>query len=141
LMQQFGVMSVDNFIFEAPILVNKHTADVYNVGQFFTPSLHELQARHPTDNTNINIRVGMTSKSVTNLMVDPNNQGAIFQVASQFNCLESPSPYANALDSLAMLDYDRTQGPACCIACGAATIYRTCFMDPVNTLKDVEQAL
>ena len=61
------------------------------------------------------------------LHADPRNAGALFQVASQFNLLEMVSPDISPEDGVTPYVYDRTQGPACAIAAGAATIYRNYF--------------
>jgi hypothetical protein len=55
------------------------------------------------------------------------NIGALFQVASQFNLLEMVSPTVTPEHGVTGYQYDRTQGPACAIAAGAATIYRNYF--------------
>jgi hypothetical protein len=55
---------------------------------------------------------------------DPELQGALFQVASQFNLLEMTSPSVRPEDGVARYAGDPTQGPAGAIAAGAATIYR-----------------
>ena len=57
----------------------------------------------------------------------PENAGALFQVASQFNLLEMVSPEVTPEDGVTRHEHDRTQGPACAIAAGAATIYRNYF--------------
>jgi hypothetical protein len=57
----------------------------------------------------------------------PENAGALFQVASQFNLLEMVSPYVTPEDGVTRYRSDPTQGPACAIAAGAATIYRNYF--------------
>jgi hypothetical protein len=62
----------------------------------------------------------------------PENAGALFQVASQFNLLEMVSPRVTPEDGVTRYQHDRTQGPACAIAAGAATIYRNYFA-PVGT--------
>lgn len=49
---------------------------------------------------------------------------ALFQAASQFNYLEFPSPGNIPENGITAYVYDRTQGPACAIACGAGTAYR-----------------
>jgi hypothetical protein len=55
------------------------------------------------------------------------NAGALFQVASQFNLLEMVSPEVTPEHGVTRYQHDRTQGPACAIAAGAATIYRNYF--------------
>ena len=69
--------------------------------------------------------------NVQSLHTDPANAGALFQVASQFNLLEMVSPNRTPEEGVGIYDFDRTQGPACAIACGAGTIYRNYFV-PVN---------
>ena len=55
------------------------------------------------------------------------NAGALFQVASQFNLLEMISPDVTPEQGVTRYQGDHTQGPACAIAAGAATIYRNYF--------------
>ena len=52
------------------------------------------------------------------------NEGAMFQVASQFNCLEFISDNVTPEDGITGYINDHTQGPACAVACGAAAAYR-----------------
>lgn len=54
---------------------------------------------------------------------DPAFASALFQVASQFNLLEMPGPSVTPEHGVTGYQHDRTQGPACAIAAGAATIY------------------
>jgi hypothetical protein len=53
--------------------------------------------------------------------------GALFQVASQFNLLEMVGPSVTPEHGVTIYQHDHTQGPACAIAAGAATIYRNYF--------------
>lgn len=53
---------------------------------------------------------------------------AVFQVASQFNLLEMVGPHVSPEAGVGIYEYDRTQGPACAITCGAGTIYRNYFV-------------
>lgn len=57
----------------------------------------------------------------------PEYAGALFQVASQFNALEMVGPSVRPEDGVTRYEHDRTQGPACAIAAGAATIFRNYF--------------
>lgn len=66
---------------------------------------------------------------VQNLHVDPANEGALFQVASQFNLLEMTGPSVVPEDGVGRYERDQTQGPACAIAAGAGTIYRNYFAE------------
>ena len=49
---------------------------------------------------------------------------AVVQVASQFNLLEMASPNVSPEDGVTRYQYDNTQGPACAMAAGPATLYR-----------------
>lgn len=57
----------------------------------------------------------------------PENAGALFQVASQFNMLEMTGPEVTPEHGVTIYQYDGTQGPVCAIAAGVATIYRNYF--------------
>jgi len=101
----------------------------YAIGTLETPSVKELRdAAAP-------LVVGLAGKlSVTNVTGDPRllhrdaaNAGALFQVASQFNLLEMTGPDVTPEDGVTGYQHDPTQGPACAIAAGAATIYRNYF--------------
>ena len=65
------------------------------------------------------------------LHLSRHSEGAMFQVASQFNLLEMISPSATPEDGVSIYANDPTQGPACAITAGAGTIYRNYFA-PVN---------
>jgi hypothetical protein len=58
----------------------------------------------------------------------PENAGALFQVASQFNLLEMTSPDITPEHGMTRHQGDHTEGPACAIVAGAATIYRNYFV-------------
>jgi hypothetical protein len=62
----------------------------------------------------------------------PKNTGSLFQVASQFNLLEMSGPDISPEHGVTRYQYDHTQGPACAIAAGAATIYRNYFAKTDN---------
>jgi hypothetical protein len=73
------------------------------------------------------LSVQLASGDVRAMHSDPENAGALFQVASQFNLLEMASPNATPEMGVTRYASDRTQGPACAIAAGAATIFRNYF--------------
>jgi hypothetical protein len=54
--------------------------------------------------------------------------GALFQVASQFKMLEMVGPQITPEHGVTRYAGDRTQGPACAMAAGAATLYRNDFV-------------
>lgn len=98
----------------------------YAVGHLEVPSLQELRAR-PRKVGSGRLRVSNISADVRELHRAPSNCGALFQVASQFNLLEMIGPAITPEDGVTRYAGDPTQGPACAIAAGAATIYRNYF--------------
>ena len=94
------------------------------VGTLTTPSLAELRAQ--TTETGPGT-ISEVVADVADLHADRTNAGAVFQVASQFNLLEMPSPSTTPERGVDGYEHDRTQGPACAVACGGGTIYRNWF--------------
>ncbi len=73
------------------------------------------------------LKVSVVTGDVRQMHQLPENAGALFQVASQFNLLEMDCPTVTPEHGVTCYQNDRTQGPACAIAAGAATIYRNYF--------------
>lgn len=55
---------------------------------------------------------------------DPSHRGSVFQAASQFNCLEFLNQNTTPEQGITGYIRDRTQGPACAVACPAGTAMR-----------------
>lgn len=82
----------------------------------------------------------------------PEANGALIQVASQFNLLEMPSQHTTPEKGITDYQHDYTQGPSCAMACAAATVFRN-YLVPVgsqagqtrtcqlNTLADMDRAI
>ncbi len=101
-------------------------------GRLTLPSLAELRARPlPRGQTSGLSEVVGDAQA---LHADPAHAGAVFQVASQFNLLEMPDPSVGPEAGIAGYEYDRTQGPACAMACGAGTIYRN-YLVPMDGMQ------
>ena len=82
------------------------------------------------------------SGNAKSLHLDQANAGSVFMVASQFNCLEFVSPHMTPEDGIAIYEGDRTQGPACSIACAPATVVRNYFaQDGQNAINTLQQTL
>jgi len=102
----------------------------FDAGRFTTPSLCHLR-----ENADLkiasepNIKVSEVVADVQALHQNPSNENAVFQVASQFNCLEMAAPHMVPEDGVGVYQNDRTQGPACCICAGAGTIFRNYFVE------------
>jgi hypothetical protein len=73
------------------------------------------------------LKVNVVTGDVRQMHQLPENAGALFQVASQFNLLDMTGPEVTPEDGVTIYEDDPTQGPACAIAAGAATIYRNYF--------------
>lgn len=98
----------------------------FHIGTLSTPSLGELRvaAQDASRVLRGRLRVSCMSADVSDLHRQPANHAATFQVASQFNLLEMTGPSITPEDGVTRYAEDRTQGPACAMAAGAATIYR-----------------
>lgn len=95
----------------------------YGIGEFSLPTLAELRGRvDPTGGPRSSLD-GLVGDARA-LHRDPRFGGALFQVASQFNVLEMISPHVTPEQGVGRYAHDPTQGPACAIAVGGATIYR-----------------
>jgi hypothetical protein len=103
----------------------------YDVGRLRLVSLAELRQEsslvHGAETASL--RLENVVADVRALHREPQNEGASFQVASQFNLLEMVGPDVSPEAGVGRYAYDRTQGPACAIAAGAATIYRNYLVD------------
>jgi hypothetical protein len=100
----------------------------YGIGELELVSLHALRKRAETVGTpSGRLRTSVVTGDVRQMHQSPENAGALFQVASQFNLLEMISPNMTPEHGVTGYQNDRTQGPACAIAAGAATIYRNYF--------------
>ena len=100
----------------------------YGTGTLDLVSLAELRERVSSAGLpRGRMEVGCVTGDVRRMHRDGGNAGALFQVASQFNLLEMTGPSVTPEDGVTRYQHDRTQGPACAIAAGAATIYRNYF--------------
>ena len=110
-------------------LFSKVNGKSYQFGEFHFLSLENL--REKVSNLSLEtgkISVNLVEGNVKELHTSKNNIGSLFQVASQFNLLEMVSPNVGPEDGVTRYQYDRTQGPACAMSCGAATIFRNYFI-------------
>ncbi|MDP2406279.1 MAG: hypothetical protein U1D36_17925 [Hydrogenophaga sp.] len=105
----------------------------YGIGELELLPLQALRERHlnSAGASSGQIRVSIVTGNVRPMHHLPEHDGALFQVASQFNLLEMVSPAVTPEDGVTRYEHDHTQGPACAIAAGAATIYRNYFA-PIN---------
>lgn len=106
----------------------------YGIGTLEVVSLGELRERvHARGGRPARVSVRTVVGDVRRLHADGLNAGALFQVASQFNLLEMTGPHVTPEHGVTRYQDDHTQGPACAIAAGAATVYRNYFVPIGNT--------
>ena len=98
-------------------------------GEFTTPTLKTLRQATQLPTSGSTIRIDEMIADVQSLHQDSANADAVFQVASQFNCLEMAAPHIVPEDGVGIYQNDWTQGPACCICAGGGTIYRNYFVE------------
>lgn len=109
-------------------LVSKVTGAVWGVGQLELVSLRALRERiAASKQPDGRLKVSELAGDVRTLHRRKHLSGALFQVASQFNLLEMIGPGVTPEDGVTRYAGDPTQGPACAIAAGAATIFRNYF--------------
>ena len=113
----------------------------FHIGEFDLPSVDELNNRLQTlvqdsnnestifDETNNTLEFEHVIGDVKRLLHDPRNEGAVFQAASQFNCLEMPNSLVRPEAGITQYVNDHTQGPTCAVACAGGTIYRNYFVN------------
>lgn len=111
-------------------LVSRVNGESHGVGKFAMRSVAELREQATAQAASVRgrLRVSTVSGDVRRMHHDREHDGALFQVASQFNALEMVGPDVCPEDGVTRYVDDRTQGPACAIAAGAATIYRNYFV-------------
>jgi hypothetical protein len=110
-------------------LTSTVTGESWSVGRFGTPSLGELRARvaslAPEGPTTLR------HEAVADVLVlhaRPSEEGALFQAASQFNCLEFGSPQVIPEAGVTGYASDPTQGPACALAAAPAALWRHLYV-------------
>jgi len=121
----------ERLVVEDGRLVRVGAGHSYAVGTLSLPSLAELRASAAAVARPGRLRLSIAEGDVRKMHRAPENRGALFQVASQFNLLEMPGFDVTPEDGVTGYAHDLTQGPACAMAAGAATIYRN-YLVPVG---------
>jgi len=109
-------------------LISKVNGASFRTGRLELLSLGQLREKGRTSAPTGRLKVSEVAEDVRLAHRDRTNHGALFQVASQFNLLEMADPSVAPEDGVTCYQYDNTQGPACAIAAGAATIFRNYFV-------------
>jgi hypothetical protein len=101
----------------------------YGIGSLELVPLRTLRERAMAENCpRGRLKVSVVTGDIRQMHRSRENSGTLFQVASQFNLLEMVSPDVSPEHGVTRYQNDHTQGPACAIAAGAATIYRNYFV-------------
>lgn len=140
------------FELEGQILRSRVNGRSFVAGRFSTPSLAWLREQ-AAGLLPGRIRVQHEAiGDVLELHAQPENEGAMFQAASQLNCLEFAGPEEVPEDGVTQYATDPTQGPACALAAAAGTVVRNYFVEvagergqmrdrQLNNLADVQALL
>jgi hypothetical protein len=145
--QLFGVEESNNYTaVQANFKINNDATmtslangETFRIGHFTTPTLNALRTRgvellraYHAERTEVSGDTELKYQHVVQGDVLPEHAqhpGAVFQAASQFNCLEFPSWQCLPEHGVTAYAHDHTQGPACALACAAGTVYRNYFAD------------
>jgi len=133
-------------------LISKINSAEYIYGNLEILSLRELKRRAYRNNYKSKIQISEIIGNIQTFHENKENNGVLFQAASQFNLLEMGSPSITPEQGVGIYENDFTQGPACAIACGAGTIYRNYFVQlnnqvgqskdcQIDCIEDVEKEL
>src|SRR5450759_58609 len=108
---------------------------IYGIGELELVSLQTMRERvKSAGRLPGRLKVSVVTGDVRQMHQSPENAGALFQVASQFNLLEMTGPEVTPEDGVTIYQHDHTQGPARALAAGAATIYRNYFAPAASCL-------
>lgn len=100
----------------------------YGIGELELVSLQTLRDRvRDAGGLPGKLLASIVRGDVRQMHLEAHNAGALFQVASQFNLLEMVGPDVAPEQGVTRYQFDGTQGPACAMAAGAATVYRNYF--------------
>lgn len=132
--------NVSNFIEceqkeDGAILYSKKNKKRFSAGKFALYSVSSFQHLVPRNGGHLHIIHGNGMKSSKIYLVDvmcaqnhPDFNGATFQVASNFNCLEFLGSKQTAAKGVNSYIQNHAQGPACAVAAGPAVTYRNYFV-------------
>lgn len=126
--------TIKKIILKNGLLSSTESDREFIVGDLEIKSLRELQQEVSKIQPYGQSRLSSINWDVKKTIEYSENKNSLFQVASQFNLLEMASPQITPEEGVGIYELDYTQGPACAIAAGAATIYRNYLID-VNGKK------
>lgn len=120
---------------EGAVLFSRKNQKKFTAGKFATCSVSSFQNLEPRNGGHLNIIHGNGMKSSKLYLVDvmcaqnhPDFDGATFQVASNFNCLEFLGSKQTAYKGVNSYVQNHAQGPVCAVSAGPAVTYRNYFV-------------
>ena len=119
----------NNLLINGDKLISKVNGAEYRYGKLNVINLEDLRNNALNNTYRSEIKISEEVGDIQALHKDKSNNGAFFQAASQFNLLEMVGPNITPEKGVGIYENDRTQGPACAIACGAGTIFRNYFVE------------
>ena len=128
----------ENIEVEGVVMRSKANGKMFRVGKFEMSSVSSLQRNLNYGTYNGVMTLEEVVGNVQDFHTDRKNANAVFQAASQFNMLEMVSPNITPERGVDVYENDRTQGPACAIACGPGTIFRNYFVDVNGQIGQTE---
>lgn len=140
------------FLIEGEQLTSAVNGRSFGAGRFSTPSVAALRDRAAGQGMGALTVEHVAVNDILSVHADRGSSGALFQAASQLNCLEFAGPGEIPEHGVTQYAGDPTQGPACALACAAGTVLRNYFADvdgqqgqtadrQINNLDDVQAAL
>ena len=95
-------------------LISLENSKSFSIGKLELIALEELRKKAKiANNISGKLKTSLTIGDVRSMHRAPENNGALFQVASQFNLLEMTSPRITPEHGVTRYQNDPTQGPAC----------------------------
>lgn len=133
-----SVESLVKYDSDSEILYIESSGKSFHVGEFSVPSLNELKDMLGDKNDTAN-RGGLTFENICGdvgvIIDDPRNEDAVFQAASQFNCLEMINSAITPEAGITRYQADRTQGPTVALRAPAGTLYRNYLVNEKHAMK------
>eukprot|EP01041_Mallomonas_annulata_P006280 gene6280-12720_t len=126
---QFQIDKDERNLLRLTSLVNSAS---YHIGSFTRPTVAEIRDEAIRIGKIGNVRlhhITTPDEGVFGMHTSKKFAGSLFQAASQFNCLEFTSSTGVPENGVTCYMYDPTQGPACAIAAGPATVYRNYLVE------------
>ncbi len=118
-----------NLAVDGAYIVSLVNGNRYKYGALAIPKLQDLRDTVDIKEYQGTLQISEFIGDVQQIHLFPHSKKALIQAASQFNLLEMVGPNITPEQGVGKYEYDRTQGPACAIACGAGTIYRNYFVE------------